>query len=168
VDFRVTHGFSYEPDDVATAILDKKFQASLAALEGLKERRVLSQKKEDGVLVRRVLHVLELQAGGMAKRFLGDGDPAWVEVATWQPQDKRWTWVIEPEVGGDLLEAHGTTTIAPSEGGSTREVAGLVKVKVPFYGGKVEGWIVNGLRSAYDEEAGLLETWLSTGMGEGL
>jgi hypothetical protein len=31
---------------------------------------------------------------------------------------------------------------------------------VPLYGGKVEGWIVDGLRAAYDEEADRLAEWL--------
>ena len=35
-----------------------------------------------------------------------------------------------------------------------------VKVKVPLYGGKVEGWIVDGLEHAYAEEAERLQAWL--------
>ena len=40
---------------------------------------------------------------------------------------------------------------------------GMVKVSVPLYGGKVEGWIVEGIEQAYDEEAERLERWLAVG-----
>ena len=42
----------------------------------------------------------------------------------------------------------------------SRTVTGEVKVRVPLYGGKVEGWIVNGVSRAYDEEAQRLAAWL--------
>jgi len=32
---------------------------------------------------------------------------------------------------------------------------------VPFYGSRVEGWIVKGMSDAYDEEAERLEAWLN-------
>ena len=51
------------------------------------------------------------------------------------------------------VHAAGTISLEEDGPGTVRTVAGGVKVKVPLYGGKVEGWIVAGLRSAYDEEA---------------
>ena len=42
-----------------------------------------------------------------------------------------------------------------------RLVTGTVKVKVPLYGGRVEGVIVQGLEQAYAEEATRLAKWLN-------
>lgn len=44
--------------------------------------------------------------------------------------------------------------------GTLRRVSGRVSVKVPFLGAKVEGLIVEGIKKAYDEEAGRLAVWL--------
>jgi hypothetical protein len=98
---------------------------------------------------------------GAAKRFIGDGDPAWIEEATWDPDSHKWEWKIIPEVAKDLLTASGYIEIDGSEEESVRIVSGNVKVKVPLYGGKVEAIIVRGLESAYSQEAELLSDWLS-------
>jgi Protein of unknown function (DUF2505) len=52
------------------------------------------------------------------------------------------------------MEADGEKTV--------RRVTGTVKVRVPLYGGKVEGWIVDGLERAYEEEAERLAEWLES------
>lgn len=157
----MAHEFDADIDTVAGAILDLEFQATLSDVGHLAGREVLSQKEEAGCLVRRTRCVLDIDVSGPAKRFIGDGDPAWIEVAAWDPGQHIWTWHIEPEVAGDLLEAQGTTELTPSSHGTIRHVTGKVRVRVPFYGGKVEGWIIDGLESSYDEEAERLAKWLN-------
>ena len=143
-------------------MLDEDYQNSLADVGQLEERELIEQKTDgDGRVVRRVRCVLDIDVSSTAKRFMGDGDPAWVEKATWHQDEMRWDFVIEPEVAGELLHAKGTIGIASNGSGTVRTVSGKVKVRVPFYGGKVEGWIVKGLTDAYDEEAERLEAWLS-------
>lgn len=161
--FEVEHHFRSSPDEVAAALLDETFQATLKDVGRLADRVVLSQEDEDGVIVRRTRCVLHLEVSGTARRFIGDADPAWIEVAEWHPEDMRWTWVVEPEVAAELLEVHGHTELRTDGDGTLRRVAGHVKVRVPIYGGKVEGWIAQGLQEAYNEEAERLEEWLVTG-----
>lgn len=162
VRFDLAHEFSAEPAEVANALLDPAFQASLADIGSLADRTVISQDKEGTRVVRRVRCVLDVDVKGPAQKFLGNSDPAWVEVAEWHEEEMTWHWHIEPEVAAHLLEARGTTTISASEdGGALRRIEGHVKVKVPLYGGKVEGWVVEGLEHAYDEEAERLADWLS-------
>jgi Protein of unknown function (DUF2505) len=162
LDFEITHSFESTPDEVAEAMLDEEYQHSLSDVGQLEERELLEQKTNgDGRVVRRVRCVLDINVSGTAKRFIGDGDPAWVEEATWHQDEMRWAFVIEPEVAGELLAANGTIEIEPNGDGTVRTIRGRVKVRVPFYGGKVEGWIVNGLTDAYDEEAGRLQAWLA-------
>jgi hypothetical protein len=162
VDFEITHSFNAPPDEVAGALLDEDYQHSLSDLDQLEERELLEQKTNGGGrVVRRVRCVLDIDVSGPAKTFIGDGDPAWVENATWHEDKMHWDFVIEPEVAGELLSAEGTIGIEPDGEGTVRIVRGKVKVRVPFYGARVEGWIVKGLTDAYDEEAGRLEAWLS-------
>ena len=163
MDFEIKHVVTFATERVAETILDEGFQKSLSDIRPLAERTLLSQEEQDdGTVLRRVRCVLDLDIKGVARSFIGDGDPAWVEVAVWHPDSTTWTWTIEPELGEDLLEASGTVTLEPDGDDTVRRVEGKVKVKVPLYGGKVEGWIVDGLERAYDEEAGRLSEWLES------
>jgi hypothetical protein len=160
VDFEITHSFEVEPELVAQTMLDQDFQESLRKLGRLK-RELLDQKTQaDGRVVRRTRCVLDIEISGMAKRLIGDGDPAWVENAIWSEEAMLWTFTIDPEIAKELLEAKGTIQIAGAEGGTQRTIEGHVKVKVPFYGSRVEGWIVEGLIDAYDQEADRLRAWI--------
>jgi hypothetical protein len=164
VEFAIVHEFAAEPERVAATLLDLDYQSSLDGVGPLKERSVLDQVSDDGGRVnRRIRCVLDIDLSGAAKKFVGDGAPAWIEEATWSPHDMTWSWVIVPEVAGQLLAASGNIRLKPDENNSTvREVAGKVDVKVPLFGGKVERVIVDGLEEAYDEEARRLQAWLES------
>ena len=162
MEFEVAHEFDAAVDAVAEALLDEGFQASLADIGALAGREVLVQEAQGDKVLRKTRCVLDIDVSGPAGKFIGNSDPAWVEVALWDPSSLTWEWHIEPEVAGDLLEASGTTELRESKGGTIRLVMGKVRVKVPFYGGKVEGWIIEGLEKAYDEEAGRLAKFLAS------
>jgi hypothetical protein len=161
VKFSFSHSFSAGPDRVAQVMLDASYQASLDGLTAaLAERALLSQdERPDGTVVRRVRCVLGFDLGA-AQRFVGNAEPAWVEVATWEPSTLRWEWRVEPEVGGDLLSANGAIDLSEAGGGTLRTVTGDVRVRVPIYGGRVESAIVGHLEGAYDAEAERLREWL--------
>ncbi len=161
VDLTVAHTFRAAPEALAEALLDPDFQETLSDIASLRDRRLLAQEnQQDGKVVRNIRCVLDLHVSGMAKTVLGDADPAWVEESVWDPKTMMWSWKIKPEVAADLLSASGTTAVQASGSGSARIVTGTIKVKVPLYGGKVEGWIVDGLEHAYAEEAERLQAWL--------
>lgn len=161
VDFEISHSFTHDVDEVAAAILDEGYQQSLSDIESLKEREVLSQEQRaDGTVLRRVRCVLDIQITGTARSFIGSGEPAWVEESIWYPDRGRWEWVVKPEVAANLLKANGHISLTGNSGTTERIVRGDVKVSVPLYGGKVEGWIVDGLDHAYGEEAERLQAWL--------
>ncbi|MEA2452009.1 MAG: hypothetical protein QOG04_719 [Actinomycetota bacterium] len=142
-------------------MFDPTFQATLTDIGDLHDRKVLSvEEAPDGTVLRKVRCVLALEISGIAKSMLGDSDPAWVQEERWDADRTHCDWVIHPEVAADLLSASGTIDIIGSEDKASRAVTGEVKVRVPLYGGKVEGWIVAGVTRAYDEEAALLGSWL--------
>lgn len=161
VDFSFEHSFDAQPDAVAAALLDLDFQESLSDIGALEARDVLSQTEgENGTVVRRTRCVIGIDLGA-ARRFVGDAKPAWEEEAIWDPDAMRWDWVVHPEVGAELLAASGAIRVFADGGMTRRVVTGRVKVKVPIYGGRVEGWIVDGLGRAYEEEAVRLSAWLA-------
>jgi hypothetical protein len=161
VRFDLSHSFDPEPDVVARTLLDPDFQASLEGVASLKERSVLSQQEETGGrVVRRVRCVLDIEISGPARRFLGGKPPSWIQEEHWDPTTMRWDWVIQPEVAKELLSASGHTVLSDDGAGTHRIVSGEVRVHVPIYGGRVEGWIVEGITRAYDEEADRLSAWM--------
>ncbi|HJR45557.1 MAG TPA: DUF2505 domain-containing protein [Actinomycetota bacterium] len=163
MDFQISHSFEATADHVAEVLLDEGFQASLRDIGSLAAREVLHQEERpDGTVLRRIRCVLDVEISGAARRFLGDQPPSWIEEAVWDPTAMRWRWTILPEVGGDLLKAGGDIAIEQNGGGAARTVTGTVKVGVPLYGSKVEGWIVNGIEAAYDEEAERVVAWLGS------
>jgi hypothetical protein len=142
-------------------MLDEDYQRSLKTLGKLRRELLDQEAQADGEVIRRTRCVLDIEISGVAKKFIGEGDPAWVERAVWSEEAMEWAFTIDPEVARELLEADGTIRLSDDGGGTLRTVEGQVKVKVPFYGGKVEGWIVDGLTDAYDEEAERLRAWLN-------
>lgn len=163
MDFSLEHSFDAPVDALAGALLDRKFQDSLGPVGHLSERKVLSQKKTPaGGVIRRTRCALGIDVSGPARKLMGEGDPAWVEEATWDPEAARWDWVIRPEVAEHLLTASGAIDLTGDDRRSTRRVTGRIKVHVPFYGGRVEGWIRDGIEAAYEEEAARLAEWLGT------
>jgi hypothetical protein len=160
VDFEITHLIAAPAETVAEALLDEEYQHSLHDIGALHERELLSQEDKGKTVVRRVRCVLDLELNSTVRRLVGDGDPAWIEESTWHPDEMRWEWDIHPEIGGELLSAKGTVVLEQEDGKTARHVRGHVKVRVPLYGGKVEGWIVDGLEAAYAEEADRLTEWI--------
>ncbi len=161
MDFAISHAFDAPPERIADVLLDEDFQESLADIDALAERQVLEQtRRRDGTVQRRIRCVLDVQVSGAARRFLGDAPPAWVEEALWDPNAMDWSWTIHPEVAANLLTAGGTISIDADGHAGLRVVSGVVKVAVPLYGSKVEGWILSGLEAAYDDEAERLAEWL--------
>jgi hypothetical protein len=161
MDFRIQHEFDAAPEDVAAALLDRSYQDSLGDLGPLSHRRVLEQSESsDGRVHRRTLSVLGIELPGAAKRVLGGSDPAWVEKAVWLPDRHRWEWTIEPKVAPEMLSAFGAIDLEGGRDETRRIVTGSVLVRVPFLGGRVESWIVEGLSATYDEEAVRLTAWL--------
>lgn len=159
--FEISHLFDVEPEALAEALLDEDFQESLSDIGALAERTViLQEKRKDSTILRHTRCVLDINVGGAAKKFLGDEPPAWIEEAVWHPKPMRWDWTIRPQVAGELLKAKGKIHIEDDDEGAARTVTGDVKVSVPLYGSKVEGWIVAGLEAAYDEEAERIVEWL--------
>jgi hypothetical protein len=162
MEFEVVHEFDATIEEVAEALLDTGFQASLGDITALAGREVLLQEERGARIVRHTRCVLDIKIEGPAARFVSGGDPAWVEIAEWDPGMFTWDWHIEPEMAAELLEAGGLTELRPSKGGTIRRVTGKVRVKVPLYGGRVESLIIDGLEKAYDEEAERLARWLAS------
>ncbi|MGH2557411.1 MAG: DUF2505 domain-containing protein [Actinomycetota bacterium] len=160
MDFEIEHRIEAPVEEVAEALLDPGYQASLDGIGALGERSLVSQESRgDGEVIRRVRCVLGVDPGP-AKRFLGGAEPAWIEEARWDPETLRWGWVIHPEVGRAFLRAEGAIELLAERAGTRRRVTGKVEVRVPGFGARVESIIVDGIKAAYADEAERLSDWV--------
>jgi hypothetical protein len=162
MDFAFEHPLQAPRELVAEALLDTDFQTSLDGLGPLSERTLLSQERLGDGVVRRTRCVLGIDLPGAARRFIGRGEPSWVEEATWDPGKMTWTWTVHPDAGGGLLNANGHIELIADGDATRRRVSGTVQVAVPLYGGRVESRVVRGLKEAYAEEASRLTAWLGS------
>ncbi len=160
--FETEDRFDAPASAVAEVLLDPAFQEALTGVsKHLRSRDVIAQRDlGDGKVERDIRCVVEVDVPAL-QRFIGNAQPSWVEHSTWDPQAKRWTWVMKPEVGGALMSADASIEILDDEPGCTRRVSGEVKVKVPFYGRRVEEVVIENLIDAYRDEADLIRQWLS-------
>jgi Protein of unknown function (DUF2505) len=160
VNFELRHHFDASTQVVADVILDPGYQASLDPIGPLKSRQLLSQQHSEGLVIRKVRCVLDVNLAGAARAILGSSDPAWVEESTWFPEKMSWEWKVVPEVAAGVLSANGEMRLLGNGGATDRVVSGNVKVHFPLVAGAVEKVIVDGVTKVYDEEAERLTHWL--------
>jgi hypothetical protein len=56
---------------------------------------------------------------------------------------------------------HGTYVLQPTSEGSELRLRSLCKVNVPLVGGKIEQWVLEGLRGLFDNERDFTRDWIA-------
>jgi len=65
-------------------------------------------------------------------------------------------------VPGAPLDFDGTYLLSESTDGSALHLNGVCTVKVPLIGGKIEQWILSGLRGMFDRERDFTRDWIAS------
>jgi len=60
------------------------------------------------------------------------------------------------------LEFGGTYILRQTENGSELRLSNVCKVNVPLVGGKIEQWVLGGLRSLFDAERDFTREWIAS------
>jgi hypothetical protein len=60
------------------------------------------------------------------------------------------------------LDFDGTYVLSESTAGSALRLNGVCTVKVPLIGGKIEQWILSGLRGLFDAERDFTRDWIAS------
>jgi len=98
---------------------------------------------------------------GIAKGFVGDGRIT--QVDTWHADsdsDGLFTGDWHAVLGTAPADIGGDYRITPDSDGSVYEVDVQVKVKVPFFGSKLEGQVLGYLDAIISKEQVFLNDWL--------
>jgi hypothetical protein len=161
MDFTIEQRLAGSPHAVIDTLLDPAFAVARAALPKLGGAELLDLHRDGKTAHQRV-----------RMRFTGDLAPAvtavidperltWVDDAEYDLEAHEARHTIEPDHYADRLSCSYTATVTPADTGSRRVLRGVLRVRMPLVGGRVERAIVSGLGDYAGAEAELLDTWVA-------
>jgi hypothetical protein len=161
VDFQLDQRFAADPIAVATALIDPTLLERMADLPKVGGAQVLSTARSGDVVRQEVRYRFEAQLSGAVRKFVDPSQLTWVEVSEHDLAKGESRFLIKPDHYADLLEGRYAARITVTDGATDRTLRGMLKVKVPLLGGKVEKAIVDGLRDISDAQQSLVQEFLS-------
>ena len=159
--FRIEQRFDAPLDDVERAYIDPGFLDLLADLPKLGRPQLLDQREDGDLIHQRVRYAF---TGELSSAVTAVVDPAkltWVEESTLDRRTHRTRFTIVPDHYRSRLECDGEFVLAPDGSGTRRTADGVIKVRFPLVGGKVERAIVSGLEDHAAAEVDAMQRWLS-------
>lgn len=168
MEFEVRHRFATDVDGFWEHVFfDEAFNKSLY-LEALKfrEYRVIAQQRHaDGRVVRKVYYDPAAEVPAVARKLFGD-KTGYTEDGEFDPQAKRWKFVVKPDMAGDKIRMRGEFWVEPLGGGTVERVARhQIEVSMLGVGRLVEKLIEQQMRENYDQAAAFTTRYLAKRAG---
>jgi hypothetical protein len=139
----VTFEYSAAPDEVATLLQDPVFLRYRSESAGEHSIDIKVSNEAGGVRVT-VAREKDIDVPAFAKMVLGNARRA-VESTLWRKDGPRWLAQYNIEVGGVPVKAHGRSVLEPSAGGCKYTSTFEISAKIPLIGGRIEGFVADGL-----------------------
>lgn len=143
------HTFACDPDTYWKAYWDPELEARVQ--HDQIDRTVLSDTTEDGVRTTRTRVVAGGDMPGVVKKALGGNALTYEQISRYDIEGGTLSWEVVPAVMADKVTARGEVTVREVPGGTERISAGVIEVKVPFLGGKIEQIIHDAIAKGHDE-----------------
>lgn len=159
--FELTQRFDASVPDVAEAFCDPGFYGVLAELPNLGRPDVLSRTVEGARVKLAVRYRFAGDLSSAAKAVLDPAKLTWVEQSVHDLDSHEVTFVQVPDHYADRFSCSGRYSFRADGAGTVRDAEGDVKVRALLVGSSVERAIISGLKDHLDEEADLLERWLT-------
>ena len=158
------HGQRFEApaDEVAAAYDDPDLYLTLVGLPKLGRIEVLDHQATTGHVRMRARYGFTGDLPAAATAVVDPSRLTWVQESDHDLATDRTTFRLLPDHYADRLQASGTFIVAPGSQaeGSTRRIAGELKVRALLVGGKVEQAIVSGLGEYLAAEAPAVDAFL--------
>jgi hypothetical protein len=155
-----SHRYSVKPEELLLALVDPAYlHARQARFGGVGDPKIEQGDAQVVITSERQLPMEKIP--GIAKGFVGDGRIT--QVDTWRAGadiDGHLSGDWQAVLGTAPAEIGGDYRITPDPDGSMYEVDVRVKVKVPFFGGKLEGQVLGYLDAIISKEQVFLDDWL--------
>jgi hypothetical protein len=161
VDFTLTQEIAAPVEAVDEALVNPDFLTRMAELPKLGSAEVVANDRGGDIVKLQVRYLFQAELSSAVTKFVDPDKLTWIEDSTCDLAAHHTSCVIRPDNYQNLLEGSYEATIAPSGSGCLRTVTGMIKVRVPLLGGKVEKAIVGGLAENAEAQVALLESFLS-------
>lgn len=161
MDFTTTQSFDASAAEVFECYRTARLAGVLPGFGPLSAAEPLSVDERDGSTVVRLRYRFVGDLPSAATAVVHPSKLTWVEESTYDHAALRARVRLLPDFYAKKLQASATVVFDDVGTGSTRTVAGSLKVRVPLVGGQVERVIVNGLVEYLDEEAAHVARYLA-------
>ncbi|NLA34072.1 MAG: DUF2505 family protein [Actinobacteria bacterium] len=161
MDFTTTQSFDATAAEVFECYRSAKLVGALPGFGPLSAAEPLSVNQLDGTTVVRLRYRFVGDLPSAALAVVHPSKLTWVEETTYDHGTLRASVALLPDYYSNKLQASARVLFDDVGTGSTRTVAGSMKVRVPLVGGQVERVIVNGLVEYLDEEAAHVARYLA-------
>ena len=162
MNFEIVQAIAASVDAVDAALIDPAFLIRMAELPKLGSAEVLDQRRDGDVVHQDVRYLFEAELSRAVTRVVDPALMTWVERSACDLASHETHCELRPDHYAGLLTGAYTAVIMPTPTGALRTITGVLKVKMPLVGGKVEGAIVGGIRENAEAQIQLLETWIAT------
>ncbi len=159
--FEVEHRFGAAAGRVLEVLADPGFYLDLD-LPDLSLPELLEFRRSGDQSLVRLRYEFEGNLDPFARRLLGRHRLAWIQQVEIDHAAGRGALAFNAEADPRRLHGSARFTVADSDGGSVRNLAGELVVAVPLVGGRAEGHILPGLIRRLDIEAQVLDGRLRT------
>jgi Protein of unknown function (DUF2505) len=161
MDFTETLSYEATPGEVFAMLCDEDFRAEVCRASNAIRYGVNVVPAEDTAKVL-VSRVIPADVPDFAKALVGP-EIEILQTEQWQPPSASGVRVadLRIEMPGKPGHLIGTVTLRPEGNGTTEIIAGELKVKVPFLGGRLETEIAKGLRAGIRSEGKVGTSWLA-------
>ncbi len=155
----------FVPTDPATwwnLMEDPAFLADTDANSGV-TRETLHNDPGEGRDGRRLLHVRwtsQRKLPGVVKKVLGADKLSYELIQHMDDERFHMLWEIVPPVSKDRFEGSGEFWIEPAPGGCVRKVTGLIEIKIPIVGGRIEKMLAAEISKGHAANAKTALDWL--------
>ena len=125
------------------------------------QRELLEERREGGVLVRRLRFTPERELPAAASSLLGASKLVYEQENRWDEANSVLQWRVIPTILPGKLDAHGTLEVRPLGADRCEQVVvGDITVAVRFIGGQIEKAVVAEVEKSWERTAQTCRAWL--------
>jgi len=159
MNFTVSHDFDISAQGYWDLFWSDDYNTDLYKQLNMRTRTVLEQKEEGNTLRRTQKLEPSLNVPSWANSVIKD--TGYTEYDVYHRDRSEMEVRIEPQMMKDRFHMHAVFKVIPlGENRCRREFAGEVKISVPLLGGKLEKYMVDQLRDAYEVAARVTREWV--------
>jgi Protein of unknown function (DUF2505) len=145
----------------AWAALQSAAYGEAVAKEGGADMELLEDSEKDGARVRRLKVTGKKPLPGFAQAALGVERLSYEQIETTVPGMTKLRWKVIPQKMADRVRAEGTYELVADALGSARVIEGVIEVRIPLVGGRIEKALAEELQRSYDKTALFAQRWLT-------